>query len=563
MEKPISVLSDYLIPLENEPDLKGLPEKMNNPFYYEPHPLCLKAKSYLEKQILPQTHKAHHFGVDGHLGGLGKMIGILIVLYDSAKVGFLCAFSGKLDSGYHLKPFVPPIVDLSDNSGYYVQEERAISEINNQIQMLQESSERVSLINKISDLEELMNLEITQLKSKIADSKQKRQLLRLQICSSGDLTARADRLHQLDLESKSEQLALKSLKKSWKNAILKAREQLQIIERPIELLKEERLQKSKQLQHWIFEQYQFLNAKGQSKSLKDIFKLHQDELPPSGVGECTAPKLLQFAFAHGLIPLAISEFWYGKNPPGELRNHGSFYPACKSRCEPILQHMLAGLDVMPNPITSSQPPLQMPEILYEDEHLIAVNKPAGILSVPGKTQQLTIIDLIKLYRVDANHWQTIHRLDMATSGILLIAKDESILSDMQLLFANGQIHKVYEALLDGHLTRDSGLIDLPLRVNLEDRPRQMVCYHYGKPAKTYWKVKSHEKNLTRVWFYPKTGRTHQLRVHSAYIHGLGIPILGDDLYGKKADRLYLHSSTLEFVHPRSGKKIKIRSKTPF
>src|SRR5690606_28346717 len=307
----------------------------------------------------------------------------------------------------------------------------------------------------------------------------------------------------------------------------------------------------------------FLNAKGETRAVLDIFEEAIKMLPPAGAGECAAPKLLQYAYLHNLKPICLAEFWWGAPPGSEVRKHKYFYPSCRGKCEPILGHMLQGLDVDPNPMLENQASNVDIEIIYEDDDIIVVNKPAEFLSVPGINVQDSVQTRILTRNPEITGPVIIHRLDMSTSGILVIAKNKEAHQFIQDQFIQHTIQKRYTALLDGIITPEEGLIDLPLRVDLEDRPRQVVCYEYGKPAQTKFNVVAIENGKTRIHYFPLTGRTHQLRVHSAHSKGLNTPIVGDDLYGKRADRLHLHAGYIQFVHPTTKQIIEFEVADPF
>ena len=312
------------------------------------------------------------------------------------------------------------------------------------------------------------------------------------------------------------------------------------------------------LQHKLFENYTFLNAEKQTKSLHAIFPISQGDLPPSGAGECAAPKLLHYAYTHSLTPICLAEFWYGKSPSSEIRKHGYFYPACKTKCLPILTHMLIGLDVDPNPLEDNPTKLAQLDIVYDDEDIIAINKPHDFLSVPGRNIGDSIYTRIQAHYPELKELMVVHRLDMSTSGLILFAKNKAAHKHIQMQFLNRTIHKKYVAVLDGIVENDCGLIDLPLAGDYENRPRQKVCYDAGRAAQTRYEVKKRWENKTLIHFYPISGRTHQLRVHAAHQLGLNTPILGDDLYGIRVDRLYLHAEELSFQHPRSLEEVKLK-----
>ena len=315
-----------------------------------------------------------------------------------------------------------------------------------------------------------------------------------------------------------------------------------------------------------------LNARGEVKDLYTIFEQTVQKVPPAGAGECALPKLLQYAYLHQLKPLAMAEFWWGDSPKNEIRHHGYYYPSCKGKCEPILQHMLQGLEVDENPLLNPVHEEEELEIVFEDEWLLVVNKPAGMLSVPGKAEDRdSVYHRLKKKYPEATGPMIVHRLDMATSGLLLVAKTKEVHQDLQAQFANRSIKKRYVAVLDGIvLSERTGRIELPLCLNPLDRPRQIVNKEYGKEAITEYRIISESgstfnesRKHTRIIFYPLTGRTHQLRVHAAHPEGLGCPILGDELYGKKADRLYLHAEYIEFRHPIYGDILRIQKEADF
>ena len=332
----------------------------------------------------------------------------------------------------------------------------------------------------------------------------------------------------------------------------------------IEALKEERKQRSIALQQWIFEQFRLRNARGEEQDIYSIFTQTAHRNPPAGTGECAAPKLLQYAYLNNLQPLAMAEFWWGDSPKGEIRRHGHYYPACRHKCEPILNFMLQGLEVEPNPLLTSNTDATQLETVYEDDFLLVVNKPAGMLSVPGKTGQASVLTLLQERYPDATGPILVHRLDMATSGLLLAAKDKDTHALLQKQFEGRTVKKRYIALLEGiPQAEPKGFIRLPLRPDFDNRPLQMVCYEYGKPAVTRYEIMDTENDRTRMAFYPETGRTHQLRVHAAHPEGLNCPIVGDPLYGQPADRLYLHAERLEFRHPVTGQRLQIQKEAPF
>ena len=335
-------------------------------------------------------------------------------------------------------------------------------------------------------------------------------------------------------------------------------------------------QMSQDLQLWLFHQYQFLNARGEKKDLVEVWQDYHCSprirrkypLPPGGTGDCCAPKLLQYAYQNGLKPLCMAEFWLGPSPKSEIRHHGQFYPACRGKCKPVLTWMLQGLDVDPSPDEAGFPHLGV-EIVYEDESLAVLNKPSGMLSIPGRTEDYSVATWAQ------ERWpgsQPVHRLDMWTSGIIIIAKTNEVYQALQKQFTEHTVKKKYLAIVEGMPKEEHGIIDLPLLCDPMNRPRQVVDFERGKRAITEYRVLGsvtggrffcYTADVTKepspcyalLTLWPHTGRTHQLRMHCAHPDGLGCPIMGDELYGTKADRLYLQAQAISFVHPTTGKKM--------
>ena len=324
---------------------------------------------------------------------------------------------------------------------------------------------------------------------------------------------------------------------------------------------------SEELQLWIFRQYRMLNAKGETKDLVEIWQdyhcspkiRNKYPLPPGGTGDCCAPKLLQYAYLHGLEPVCMAEFWWGESPKSEIRHHGQFYPACRGKCKPVLTWMLQGLTVDPNPEEVRFPHLNI-ETIYEDEALAVIHKPSGLLSVPGRVEDHSVAMIAK------ERWPgsiPVHRLDMGTSGLMIIAKTKEAYVSLQEQFVKHTIRKRYIALVEGTVAEPRGRITLPLLFDPINRPRQMVDYRRGKSAVTEYEVLSSHPPLTLLALYPHTGRTHQLRMHCAHPDGLGCPIVGDELYGQAADRLCLHCDQIEFTHPITSERISFESQPNF
>lgn len=596
----------------------ALPEKFTYPFHYTPHPLCVLAAEEVKEYIASRKEWQEELA-------FGKMFGVLIVQTDNGitnneenQIGYLTAFSGNLD-GKNLHPyFVPPVYDLLQPEGFFKIEEEQISAINIRIRELENSSSYLDSKEKWKIETEQAKAVLNQAKAELKMAKEAREIRRQ---SSPELSE--EEQASLIRESQYQKAEYKRLEKEWKKRLEELETEVRHFDIEIERLKTERKERSAALQRKLFEQFRMLNAQGEVKDLYTIFEQTVQKVPPAGAGECALPKLLQYAYLHQLKPLAMAEFWWGDSPKNEIRHHGYYYPSCKGKCEPILQHMLQGLEVDENPLLNPVHEDEELEIVFEDEWLLVVNKPAGMLSVPGKAEDRdSVYHRLKKKYPEATGPMIVHRLDMATSGLLLVAKTKEVHQDLQAQFANRSIKKRYVAVLDGTIikteketkpiaekailiaketvstkktakaerTGSTGRIELPLCLNPLDRPRQMVSSEHGKEAITEYQIISESERITseyentfnesnridesersineprkytRIVFYPLTGRTHQLRVHAAHPEGLGCPILGDELYGKKADRLYLHAEYIEFRHPIYGDILCIQKEADF
>lgn len=556
------------------------PEKFTYPFQYTPHPLCVLAAEEVKSYIASRKEWEEELSC-------GKMFGVLIVELPPSmnseeqhrsnekeeRIGYLAAFSGNLEGKSQHTYFVPPVYDLLQPQGFFKKEEEQISSINVRISELEASPFYRELKEKrqaeVSQAAVALNLAKAELKV----AKEARELRR----HSSPALSEEEQV-ALIRESQYQKATYKRLEKEWKTRVEQQEMELNRFEKEIEQLKTERKERSAALQQKLFQQFGMLNARGEVKDLCAIFRQTVHKVPPAGAGECALPKLLQYAYLHQLRPLAMAEFWWGNSPKNEIRHHGYYYPSCKGKCEPILQHMLQGLKVDENPLLSHLNQDIELDIVFEDEWLLVVNKPAGLLSVPGKAEEVhSVYHLLKKKYPEATGPMIVHRLDMATSGLLLVAKTKEVHQHLQAQFESRTIQKRYVALLEGNIeqTEKTGRIELPLCLNPLDRPRQMVSQEYGKPAITEYQllggIISKDSNRktdspsgkTRIIFYPLTGRTHQLRVHAAHPQGLGHPIVGDELYGKKADRLYLHAEYIEFRHPIYGDILSIQKDADF
>lgn len=529
-----------------------LPERFTYPFCYTPHPLCILAAKEVQSYLTRQTTWKDELRQ-------GKMFGVLIVQTEHGETGYLAAFSGIL-AGKNLHPFfVPPVYDLLQPQGFFKIEEENISSINRNIRQLENDKAYAALSAELARTIQSAENILATAKAQLKEAKTAREQRR----KEKELNAQEEA--ELIRESQFQKAEYKRLERSWKARITTLQTQTEDWERRISALKSERKTRSAALQQKLFEQFGMLNYRGELKNLCEIFGQTVHKTPPAGAGECAAPKLLQQAYLHGWKPIAMAEFWWGDSPKTEIRHHGHYYPACKGKCEPILQHMLQGLQVEENPMLKRmQVPSKNLEIVYEDPWLSVINKPAGMLSVPGKEDAVSVYSLMREQYPEADGPLTVHRLDMATSGLMLIAKTKRVHQNLQAQFKNRLVRKRYVALLEGIVPKDKDTVDLPLCLNPLDRPRQMVHTEHGKPAITDYQVLERlDGKRTRIAFYPRTGRTHQLRIHAAHPLGLHCPIIGDELYGEKADRLYLHAEYLEFTHPITGETVRITKEAEF
>ena len=526
-----------------------LPERFTYPFHYTPHPLCVIAAEETQAYLKERTEWREELQT-------GKMFGVLVVRPPAGEVGYLAAFSGNL-AGKNVHPFfVPPIYDLLQPDGFFRQEEEQINEINARIRTQQASPALEDARSRLQSTIEYCDFVLQAAKDLMKKRKEERDRLR-QFPLTEEETA------LLIKESQHMKAAHKLTKKSLRSILEEDQAKVDRLEQEIEQLKQERKRRSATLQRKLFEQFRILNARGEVKDLCELFAPTSQGTPPAGAGECAAPKLLQYAYQHQLEPIAMAEFWWGDSPKTEIRHHGYYYPACKGKCEPILHHMLQGLRVDENPLLADSHRETKLDILYEDDYLLVINKPEGMLSVPGKGDADSVYQRLSILYPEATGPIIVHRLDMATSGLLLAAKTKEAHQNLQAQFKNRTIQKRYIALLEGEVPQDEGEIRLPLCPDPLDRPRQIVSEEFGKPALTHYRVLERTSGKTLIAFYPQTGRTHQLRVHAAHPQGLHCPILGDELYGRKAERLYLHAEYLAFTHPITSERIEIQKSPAF
>ena len=573
------------------------PRQFTYPFCYEVDPLAEAASLELQRYIadadLMSTEK-----------GCGKMFGVLVVEYEdeegASQRGFLAAYSGLLGGRNDWPYFVPPVFDAQQPDGHFKRTEREISAINREIAAIEHDAEYLQSVEQHEQTKKRLQAEVDAFKAEVDAAKVRRDARR----KSGESLSEEEQAEMI-----RESQFMKAELRRRRKAMEQANSTLHIPHSTfLKSLQRKRKQMSDELQRWLFAAYRMLNAKGEERDLIDIFREYTHAMPPAGAGDCCAPKLLQYAYLHHLRPVCMAEFWWGESPASEIRHHLHYYPACRSKCLPILTHMLKGLDVAPNPLAQKRHSAE-PRVLYADEYIMVVDKPAGMLSVPGKAESVRsefydsanisveeyFANNSKLKIQNSKFLKAAHRLDMDTSGLLVLARTEQAYVELQRQFASRETVKRYEAVLSGVPTQNSKLktqnsstqpsgcleaISLPLIADINDRPRQRVDMEHGKPALTLYNIvevravdantavayttKKVDKRRTLVHLYPKTGRTHQLRVHCAHPLGLACPILGDPLYGiERADRMYLHAAELTFRHPVTDETMHFLSPSGF
>lgn len=548
------------------------PERMNNPLDYQPHPLCIAVCKELQTYLSEREDWREEIDK-------GKMFGVLIVenaqpASDAPKIGYLAAYSGQIGGRSDWDDFVPAVFDYLQPDGYFKTHEAEISGINQSIRKLEANTHMKEAKGLILQLQEERKHTIAAYQEKIKKAKAKRDARR----EAGSLNPEEEA--EMVKESQFMKAELRRLKKSLSEKTSLETE-YEAYQADILSLKQLRKTLSDALQQWLFSQFRMQNHEGESKDLLEIFRdaalrdypqatiatsriAALKMVPPAGSGECCEPKLLQYAYSLGYKPLQMAMFWWGESPKEEIRHHLHFYPACNGKCKPILQWMLPASTFEPAAVDLSL--YNKVETLYEDREIAVIHKPEGLLSVPGKdAAQPSVYALMRSKYPEATGPLIVHRLDMSTSGVMMIAKTEFAYHRLQKAFLNHQIQKKYVAIISGKVIPEKGIISLPLMPDYLDRPRQIVDHELGKEAITEYEVlEPVDDSHLRIALYPKTGRTHQLRVHCAHQEGLNAPILGDPLYGnEKAARLHLHAEEITFEHPLKGKKMTITRKADF
>lgn len=515
------------------------------PFAYTPDTRCQEAKEIVKKELEGRDELREDIMN-------GKMFGVLVCENAEGRQGFIASFSGTLGGRSHQRWFVPPMLDYEQQDGVFKTEEAAISELNRAISQRENDSRYVEQKKTVIEKESESALTIRELKKRYTEHKQERKKLR---------TEHPELKDELDRQSQFEKAEIKRTAAKLDEELSALRDSIAQYEIETEALKTERKKRSNILQRWLFSRMKAHCADGELLSVWDIFQVANKGVPPSGTGECAAPKLLNYAFAHKYKPISMAEFWMGTSPKGEIRIEGQFYPACNQKCGPLLSRMMRGMDIEANPLEKSAEKRPL-KILYEDEWLLIVDKPYGLMTVSDvPTQETLMTQVCAIRNIEGPGY--VHRLDMATSGIVVIAKDKETHQAMQQLFENREIKKRYVAIVEGRPKEQRGTIRLPLIPNIDDRPRQMVDFIRGKEAVTEYETIETNGATTRLRLYPLTGRTHQLRIHLASPLGLGCPIIGDNLYGHLGARLMLHSDAIRFIHPRTKKAVHISCTAEF
>lgn len=529
-----------------ETDIKP-PKQLNNPFNYQPHPLAKLAMESLQTYISEMSVWQQELSK-------GKMFGVLVTENQQGQLGFLAAYSGQIGGRSDWPGFVPAVFDYLQPDGYFKIHEQQITEYNILVEALETDADYRMLKEQLKELEQHAEKELSAYRESMQQAKRKRDELRQSVSLSVEEQGR------LVAESQHMKAEGRRLKQRLDVVLANKRTELLVQENSISQLKAMRKQLSDELQRWLFSQFMMRNARGEQRHLLDIFASTPQQIPPAGAGECCAPKLLQHAYIHHLKPVCMAEFWWGASPKTSIRHHGVCYPACRGKCLPILSFMLQGLKV-DDEYPHDAPVPSLP-IIYEDDTLVVVDKPAGLLSVPGRSGSPSVVSVFRQNRSEDIRLYAAHRLDMATSGLLILAKDIAAYRHLQAQFKAHAVDKEYIAVVEGTITQQEGVVDLPLRPDLLDRPRQVVDPEKGKSAITSYRVLSVCNGKTLLSLRPITGRTHQLRMHCAHQEGLQSPILGDELYGHVADRLYLHAASVAFVHPVSGQRIALVAPVP-
>lgn len=529
-----------------DPQPDALPARLASPFDPgEPHPLARRAADQLVARLRGRTELDQPGG--------GKMFGVLVVAAPDRRIGYLCGFSGMLDGAWQVAGFVPPLYDRAARDAIWPAGQRALRGLELELRALVGSPEHAALRAEHAAVAARHARERAALRDRHSERRDHRRAAR---AATGEPAER----HALDQASRGDAAERRRLEAAHASELADLAARIAAIDAARVELEHRRASESRRLMTLVHDSYVIDNARGERRSLRALFAPGE---PPAGAGDCAGPKLLGHAYRTGLVPLALAELWWGAPPATGGRRAGQFYPSCRGKCGPILPFMLEGLAHDPAPVfgAAAVPPSE-PRVVFEDRWLVVVDKPCGLLSVPGRSGLLgdSVVTRLRERYPGAS---VVHRLDLDTSGLLIAAKDPASHALLQRAFARREVDKRYAAWLDGPVARDSGTVELALRVDLDDRPRQIHDPVHGKPAITEWRVVERTASRTRVELIPHTGRTHQLRVHAAHPLGIAAPIVGDRLYGRAAERLALHAEHLAFLHPHTQRRIELGAPAPF
>lgn len=537
------------------PTAGELPYVFGSPFASIPHPLARRAAEELLHHL-----REGAFGINlaalTATGG-GKMFGVLVVADDAGKIGYLRAFSGMLDGAWELSGFAPPLFDQAARDAMWPQGQATLRTYELRLRELAADPDLAAARAELEAARARDAMDYAALQARHRDNRERRRQARVGLTDP-------HALHQLDQESRGDTAERRRFEDSrGVDQDLLARVEGADAERAE--LERLRADESRGLMLQVHDHYVIVNARGERRPLRELFAPGE---PAGGAGDCAGPKLLGEAYRRGLRPLALAEVWWGAPPLTGGRHAGAYYPSCRGKCGPILPFMLQGLPLADAPIYGARAVASdEPRTVFEDAWLVIVDKPVDLLSVPGRSGALrdSVLTRLRARYPAATGPLVVHRLDLDTSGLLLAAKDQATHATLQAQFARREIEKRYVAWLDGVVRGERGTIELPLRVDLDDRPRQIVDPVHGRSALTEWQVLERTATRTKVAFVPRSGRTHQLRVHAAHPQGLATPIVGDRLYGTAVgeDRLQLHAQRLAFVHPRTGQRVGVESPAPF
>ncbi len=551
---------------EPQPAPRDVPEAFPSPLdELGPHALARRAAEALQAEfraglIAPGLPSALLDGPEG-----GKMFGVLVVRAPDGRIGYLRSFSGMLGGRWEHPGFVPPLFDRDAREQVEPAGEAAVKELLARFERFQGSEELREVRSAHEALEARHTEARAALRARHEANRQRRHERRAALTSDAGLSEaeRREALHALDQESRGDKAERRRMEQAQEEERRTVETKRARLERRLRALERLRRIFCRGLMKRLHDTYVLPSARGERRALRALFAPGE---PPSGAADCAGPKLLAHAFTHGLRPLALAEFWWGAPPSSGGRAEGAFYAACRDKCGPLLPFLLEGLPVAP-PRAFVPPSVVADElpIVFEDAWLVVVDKPHGLLSVPGKDASVTdsVLARLRARHPHATGPLLVHRLDLDTSGLLVAALDARTHADLQRQFTRREVHKRYVAWVEGRVQAEEGTIDFPMRVDLEDRPRQIHDPVHGKPAVTAWRVLERRGARTRVAFFPLTGRTHQLRVHAAHPLGLGAPIVGDRLYGHEGERLHLHAEALSFRHPGTGQRVSFERPAPF